>query len=159
MAGAATPATAQLARAGVPYTLHRYDVPADTADYGRAVAAALNVSAERLFKTLVVDVDGRLVVAVVPASRELDLKAVAAAAGGKRAELAERAAAERATGYVRGGISALGQRRRLPTIVDSSADGFATILVSAGRRGWQVELAPEALVRLTGATRAPIARQ
>lgn len=142
----------------VPHTLHPYHVPADTRDYGRAVATALGVPAERLFKTLVAEVDGDLTVAVVPTSGDLDLKALAAAGGGRRAAVADRPAAERATGYVRGGISPLGQRRRLPTIVDSSAAGYPTIYVSAGRRGLQVELAPADLVRLTGASYAPIAR-
>lgn len=158
VAGAATPATAVLSRHRVPHTLHPYRVPADTPDYGRAVAAALGVPAARLFKTLVAQVDGRLTVAVVPSSGELDLKALAAAAGGRRAVVADRSAAERATGYVRGGISPLGQRQQLPTIVDATAAGFPTIYLSAGRRGLQVELAPDHLVRLTGAGYAPIAR-
>jgi Cys-tRNA(Pro)/Cys-tRNA(Cys) deacylase len=153
-----TPAIAVLQKQRVAHTLHPYEVAADTPDYGRAVAEALGVPAERVFKTLVTDVDGALTVAVVPVTGELDLKALAAAVGGKRAAVADRAAAERATGYVRGGISPLGQRRRLPTVVDSSAAGFDTIYVSAGRRGLQVELAPEALLRLTGATTATIAR-
>lgn len=158
MAGAGTPATALLVAQQVPYTLHRYEVPADTPDYGRAVAQALGVPPERVFKTLVAEVAGGLTVAVLPVSGELDLKALAAAAGARKAALADRAAAERATGYVRGGISPLGQRRRLPTILDASASGLDTIFVSAGRRGLQVELAPADLVRLIGATLAPIAR-
>lgn len=158
MAGAATPATALLARQRVPHTLHPYRVAVDTPDYGGAVARALGVPMERVFKTLVAGVDGRLTVAVVPVTGELDLKALAAAARGRRAALAGRAAAERATGYIRGGISPLGQRKRLPTIVDSSAGRLETVYVSAGRRGLQVELAPADLVRLTGATLAVIAR-
>jgi Cys-tRNA(Pro)/Cys-tRNA(Cys) deacylase len=122
------------------------------------VADALGVPPERVFKTLVAEVDGDLVVAVVPVTGDLDLKALAAATGGKRAALAGRAAAERATGYVRGGISPFGQRRRLPTVVDATATGFDTVYVSAGRRGLQVELAPAELIRLTGATLAAIAR-
>jgi Cys-tRNA(Pro)/Cys-tRNA(Cys) deacylase len=153
-----TPATSVLRQQRVPHTLHPYDVPADTKDYGRVVAGALGVPPERVFKTLVTDVDGTLTVAVVPVAGELDLKALATAAGGKRAAVADRAAAERATGYVRGGISPLGQRKRLPTIVDSSVTGFDTVYVSAGRRGLQVELAPADLLRLTGATTAAIAR-
>ena len=153
-----TPAIAVLERQKVPHTLHPYEVAADTPDYGRTVAAALGVPPERVFKTLIVSVDGELAVAVVPVAGELDLKAFAAAAGGKRAAVADRAAAERATGYVRGGISPLGQRKRLPTIVDSSATGFDTVYVSAGRRGLQVELAPADLLRLTGASTAEIAR-
>jgi Cys-tRNA(Pro)/Cys-tRNA(Cys) deacylase len=153
-----TPATVLLQKRRVVHTLHPYDVPADTPDYGRAVAGALGVPPERVFKTLVTEVDGALTVAVVPVTGELSLKALAAAAGGRRAAMADRVAAERATGYVRGGISPLGQRRRLAAIVDSSATGFDTIYVSAGRRGLQVELAPADLLQLTGATVAPIAR-
>lgn len=158
MAAQGTPATTVLVQQQVTHTLHRYEVSADMPDYGRAVAAALGVPPERLFKTLVADVAGTLAVAVLPVAGDLDLKALAAALGGRKATLADRAAAERATGYVRGGISPLGQRRRLPTIVDESASGFDTILVSAGRRGLQAELAPADLVRLTGATVARIAR-
>jgi Cys-tRNA(Pro)/Cys-tRNA(Cys) deacylase len=153
-----TPAVAELQRQRVAHTLHPYEVAVDTPDYGRAVAEALGVPPERTFKTLVTEVDGALAVAVVPVTGELDLKALAAAAGGKRATLADRAAAERATGYVRGGISPLGQRKRLPTIIDSSVAAFDTVFVSAGRRGLQVELAPADLLRLTGAATAAIAR-
>jgi Cys-tRNA(Pro)/Cys-tRNA(Cys) deacylase len=112
-----------------------------------------------VYKTLLAVVDGRLTVAVVPVADRLDLKALATAVDGKRAELAEPAVAERATGYVVGGISPLGQRRRLPTVVDASASGHERVLVSAGRRGLDVELAPADLVRLTGAVLAPIARR
>jgi Cys-tRNA(Pro)/Cys-tRNA(Cys) deacylase len=153
-----TPAIAVLRQQRVAHTLHPYDVAADTPDYGRAVAGALGVPPERMFKTLIAEVDGALAVAVVPVAGELDIKAFAAAMGGKRADVADRADAERATGYVRGGISPLGQRKRLPTIVDSSATGFDTVYVSAGHRGLQVELAPADLLRLTGATTAAIAR-
>jgi Cys-tRNA(Pro)/Cys-tRNA(Cys) deacylase len=153
-----TPALAVLQQQRVAHTLHPYDVAVDTQDYGRVVAETLGVPPERVFKTLVTEVDGALAVAVVPVTGELDLKALAAAVGGKRAAVADRAVAERATGYVRGGISPLGQRKRLPTIVDSSAAGFDTVYVSAGRRGLQVELAPADLLRLTGATTAAIAR-
>lgn len=158
MAGAATPATALLVKQQVAHTLHPYEVAADTPDYGRAVADAIGVPPGRLFKTLVAEVDGALTVAVVPVTGDLDLKALAAAAGGRRAVLAERAAAERATGYVRGGISPLGQRKRLPMVIDTSVTGFDTVYVSAGRRGLQVELAPADLVRLTGATLGDISR-
>ncbi len=109
-----------------------------------------------MFKTLLADVDGRLVVAICPVTAQLDLKAVAAAVGGKKARMADPAAAERATGYVVGGISPLGQRKRLPTVVDASASGLAAVLVSAGRRGVDVELAPADLVRLTAAVVAPV---
>ena len=126
--------------------------------YGQEAALALGVDPRQVFKTLLADVDGRLIVAVVPVDGSLDLKALAAALGGKRASLAEPAAAERVTGYVVGGISPLGQRRRLPTVVDESALAWATVLVSAGRRGLDVELAPADLVRLTGAVTAAVAR-
>ncbi|MFI6822327.1 Cys-tRNA(Pro) deacylase [Micromonospora sp. NPDC050187] len=157
MAGRGTPATALLVKRGVGHSVHPYDVPPDTPNYGAEVAAALGVPADRVFKTLVTEVDGALTVAVVPVTGELDLKALAGAAGGKRAVLADRSLAERATGYVRGGISPLGQRRRLPTVLDASALDFPTVYVSAGRRGLQVQLAPSDLVALTGAGTAPIA--
>ncbi|GAA3759389.1 Cys-tRNA(Pro) deacylase [Micromonospora maritima] len=157
MAGQGTPATALLAKRRIAHSTHPYDVSPDAPNYGALVAAALGVPPERVFKSLVTEVDGALTVAVVPVTGELDLKALAAAVGGKRAGLAERAVAERATGYVRGGISPLGQRRRLPTVVDASASAFPTVYVSAGRRGLQVQLAPGDLVALTGARTAPIA--
>lgn len=157
MAGQGTPATALLGKRGIRHSVHPYDVPPDTPHYGAQVAAALGVPAGRVFKTLVTEVDGGLTVAVVPVTGELDLKALAAATGGKRAVLADRVVAERATGYVRGGISPLGQRRRLPTVLDATALDFPTVYVSAGRRGLQVQLAPTDLVTLTAATVAPIA--
>jgi len=157
VAGQGTPATGLLARHKVAHRLHRYQVEVTAANYGAEVAAALGVDGGRVFKTLVAEVDGDLVVAVVPVTAELDLKALAAARGGKRANMADRALAERTTGYVRGGISPLGQRKALPTVVDASAEGYPTIYVSAGRRGLQVELAPTDLVHLTGAAVAPIA--
>ncbi len=158
MAAQGTPATALLAKQKVRHALHPYEVDAQTPNYGFEVAAALGQDPARVFKTLVAEVDGALTVAVVPVVGELDLKALAAAAGGKRAALADRAVAERTTGYVRGGISPLGQRRALPTVIDESAAGFDTVFVSAGRRGLQVELAPADLVRLTGAITARLAR-
>ncbi|MGX7676343.1 Cys-tRNA(Pro) deacylase [Plantactinospora sp. DSM 117369] len=157
MAGRGTPATALLARQRVPHTLHPYDVAPDTPNYGAEVAAALGVPPERVFKSLVASVDGVLTVAVVPVTGELDLKTLATAVGGKRASLADRALAERTTGYVRGGISPLGQRKALRTVVDASAERFPTIYVSAGRRGLELELAPADLIRLTSATIAPVA--
>ncbi|RAY16507.1 Cys-tRNA(Pro) deacylase [Actinomadura craniellae] len=153
-----TPATVAAGRAGIAYTLHPYEVGPGGESYGEAVADALGVPRERLFKTLLAEVDGRLTVGVVPVSASLDLKALAGAAGGKRAKMADPQVAERATGYVVGGISPLGQRRRLPTIVDESASGFATVYVSAGRRGLQIELSPADLIRLTGAAVAAVAR-
>jgi Cys-tRNA(Pro)/Cys-tRNA(Cys) deacylase len=155
---AATPAITALSRAGVAFTVHRYPHDPASVSYGLEAAHAMGVSAERVFKTLLADVDGRLIVAVVPVSGSLDLKALAAATGGKRAGMAASAAAERATGYVVGGISPFGQRRRLLTVVDRSATGFDTVYVSAGRRGLDLELAPTDLIRLTGATTARIGR-
>lgn len=142
----------------MPHVLRPYDHDPSAPSYGLEAAEALGVAPERVFKTLLARVDGRLVVAVVPVSGNLDLKALAAAAGGKRAEMAEPAEAERSTGYVVGGISPLGQRRALPTIVDSTAADHDEVLVSAGRRGLDVALAPADLVRLTRATLAPIGR-
>ncbi|GAB1645033.1 Cys-tRNA(Pro) deacylase [Krasilnikovia sp. MM14-A1259] len=153
---AGTPATALLSAEGVAYELHPYEVAPDAPNYGALVAEALGVDPRRVFKTLVAEVDGALTVAVVPVTGDLDLKALAAAVGGKRAALADRAAAERSTGYVRGGISPLGQRRRLPTVVDDSALDLDQMVISAGRRGLQVSLNPADLVRLTGATVAAI---
>jgi len=157
----ATPATAALARAGVAHVVRAYDhdpaVAAAAGGYGAEAAAALGVDPAQVLKTLVASVDGDLVVAVVPVDGRLDLKALAAAVGGKRAVMAEPAAAERATGYVVGGISPLGQRRRLRTVVDAGALEHPTVLVSAGRRGLDVELAPADLVALTGAVTAPVA--
>lgn len=153
---AGTPATALLIAENVAFELHPYDVSPDAPNYGALVAQALGVPPEAVFKTLIADVDGALTVAVVPVTGDLDLKALAAAAGGKRAALADRAAAERSSGYVRGGISPLGQRRRLPTVVDDSAQDLDRMYVSAGRRGLQASLAPADLVRLTAAIVAPI---
>lgn len=158
---AATPAVRTLERAKAAFSLHEYDPAAADAGvhgYGEVAVAALGADPAQVFKTLVARVDGALTVAVVPVSGQLDLKALAAAADGRKAAMAEPADAERATGYVRGGISPLGQRKALPTVVDDSALGFGTVLVSAGRRGLQVELAPADLIRLTRARTAPIAR-
>lgn len=157
MSRAATPATAVLTRAGVPFTIHEYAHESGVTGYGEEAAAALAVSPDRIYKTLIVRVDGaRLAVAVLPVGGQLSMKAVAAATGGKRAELAAAADAERSSGYVLGGISPLGQRKRLPTVVDASLLGHPTIYCSAGRRGMQVELAPAALIGLTGASVALI---
>ena len=156
---AATPAVRSLERAEVAHTLHPYDPGhTDGEGYGEAAAAALGADPRRLFKTLVAQVDGVLTVAVVPVAGSLDLKALATAVGGRRAAMADPADAERATGYVLGGISPLGQRKPLPTVVDESALDHPTIMVSAGKRGLQVELAPGDLVRLTKASTAPIGR-
>ncbi|MGW0993823.1 Cys-tRNA(Pro) deacylase [Streptomyces sp. NPDC002520] len=153
-----TPATVALTAAGVTFTVHAYDHDPSHPSYGEEAAEAMGVSPDRVFKTLVADVDGALTVAVVPVSGTLDLKALASAVGGKRAAMADPALAERTTGYVRGGISPLGQRKKLPTVVDASADAHPTICVSAGRRGLEVELSPGDLAKLTGAVLAPIGR-
>ncbi|HET9383217.1 MAG TPA: Cys-tRNA(Pro) deacylase [Streptomyces sp.] len=153
-----TPATVALTAAGVAYTVHSYDHDPAHPSYGEEAAEAMGVSPERVFKTLVADVDGVLTVAVVPVAGQLDLKALAAAAGGKRAAMADPALAERTTGYVRGGISPLGQRKRLRTVLDASASAHDTICVSAGRRGLEVELSPHDLAKLTDAVLAPIGR-
>ncbi|MFI6702125.1 Cys-tRNA(Pro) deacylase [Streptomyces sp. NPDC050509] len=153
-----TPATVALTAAGTAYTLHAYAHDPASPSYGEEAAQALGVSPDRVFKTLVADVDGELTVAVVPVAGSLDLKALAAAVGGKRAAMADPAAAERTTGYVRGGISPLGQRKRLRTVLDASAEAHPTVCVSAGRRGLEVELAPRDLAALTAAVVAPIGR-
>jgi Cys-tRNA(Pro)/Cys-tRNA(Cys) deacylase len=157
-AGGSTPAVRAAVAAGVPHEVVAYTADPAIGSYGAAAAAALGVDEHVVFKTLVTDVDGALTVAVVPVAGSLDLKALAAAAGAKHAGLADPGAAERATGYVVGGISPLGQRRRLPTVVDASALDAEAIYVSAGRRGLQLRLAPGDLIRLTGATVAAIAR-
>ena len=156
---AATPAVTALEQALVAHTLRPYDAdhPPDHG-YGEAAVAALGADPRQVFKTLVTRVDGTLTVAVVPVAGTLDLKALATAVGGRKAVMAEPADAERTTGYVLGGISPLGQRKALPTVVDDSALAFATVMVSAGRRGLQVELPPADLVRLTRARTAAIAR-
>lgn len=156
---AATPATVAASRAGVDFTVRAYAHDPATARYGAEAAEALGLDPARVLKTLVAAVDDTLTVAVVPVSTSLDLKALASAVGGKRAALADPAAAERSTGYVRGGISPLGQRRKLATVVDSSALGHPTVCVSAGRRGLEIELAPADLVALTQATTAVIGRR
>ncbi len=153
-----TPATVVLTAAEVPFTVHSYDHDPSHPSYGEEAAEAMGVSPDRVFKTLVADVDGALTVAVVPVAGQLDLKALASAAGGKRASMADPALAERTTGYVRGGISPLGQRKKLPTVLDESATRHETICVSAGRRGLEVELAPTDLANLTSAVLAPIGR-
>ncbi|MDX3778550.1 Cys-tRNA(Pro) deacylase [Streptomyces europaeiscabiei] len=153
-----TPATVALSAAGVEFTVHAYEHDPAHPSYGEEAAEAMGVSPERVFKTLVADVDGALVVAVVPVAGSLDLKSLATAVGGKRAAMADPTLAERTTGYVRGGISPLGQRKNLRTVLDASADAHDTICVSAGRRGLEVELAPQDLVKLTEAVAAPIAR-
>ncbi|MEV1291388.1 Cys-tRNA(Pro) deacylase [Pseudonocardia sp. NPDC049635] len=157
MAGKGTPATALLARRGIAHRVHSYDHDDRETGYGPEAARAMGQHPDRVFKTLVAVVDGAMTVGIVPVSAQLDLKALAAAVGGKRAVMADVADAERITGYVAGGISPLGQRRRLPTVLDSSATGFSTVYCSGGRRGLEIELAPDDLVSLTGAKVATIA--
>ncbi|MFI5939752.1 Cys-tRNA(Pro) deacylase [Streptomyces uncialis] len=153
-----TPATVALTAAGTVFTVHTYAHDPAHPSYGEEAAEAMGVSPERVFKTLVAEVDGELTVAVVPVAGTLNLKALASAVGGKKATMADPVAAERVTGYVRGGISPLGQRKRLRTVLDASAGAHPTICVSAGRRGLEVELAPADLAALTGAALAPIGR-
>ena len=155
MAGRQTPATRAADRAGIAYTLHEYDHDPRAASFAGEAAEVLGLDPRRVFKTLVVALGGPddLAVAIVPAADQLDLKAV-----GKRAALADTARAEKVTGYVAGGISPLGQRRRLPTFLDDSAPAFATVFVSAGRRGLEIELAPADLAALTAADVRPLRR-
>lgn len=158
MSGKATPATVAAGRTKTTYTLHPYEVQSenDGPSYGTAAADAIGVPHQQVFKTLVAEVDGEFTVGVVPVSGVLDLKALAAAVGGKRATMADPARAEKITGYVRGGISPLGQRKRLRTVIDSSITTLRAVYVSAGRRGLQMELTPMDLIKLTEAVVAPI---
>jgi Cys-tRNA(Pro)/Cys-tRNA(Cys) deacylase len=157
VAGRGTRATDLLARLEIAHTVHAYEHDPRGGAYGLEAAAALGVAPERVFKTLVAEVDEGLTVAVVPVAGRLDLKALAGAAGGKKARMADPAAAERATGYVTGGISPLGQRRALPVVLDATAAGLPTMFVSAGQRGLEIEIAPADLVRAAGAVVAAIA--
>ncbi|GGM83557.1 Cys-tRNA(Pro)/Cys-tRNA(Cys) deacylase [Lentzea pudingi] len=156
MAGRGTPATALLDKQRVAHTLHSYEHDPRHESYGLEAAEALGLVPGRVFKTLVAEVDGKLAVGVVPVTVQLDLKGLAAALKGKKAKMAVVADAERATGYVAGGISPLGQKKRLPVVVDESALQFETVFCSAGRRGLEVEITPAELVRLTGAVVASI---
>jgi Cys-tRNA(Pro)/Cys-tRNA(Cys) deacylase len=158
VAGHATLATTLLDKQGIAHTAHTYQHDPRHASYGTEASEALRIPPERVFKTLITEVDGALTVAVLPVATNLDLKALAAAAGGKRAAMAAVMAAERATGYVAGGISPLGQRKRLPVIIDASALAYATIYCSGGRRGLEIELAPGDLVRAANAAVAPISQ-
>lgn len=160
MAARGTRATQELTGLRIAYSVHAYDHqdPVGGGSYGNGAAAALGVPPGQVFKTLIATVDGSMTVAVVPVAGQLNLKALAQAVGGKRSEMAEPAAAERATGYVTGGISPIGQRRRLPVVIDSSALDWPAVYCSAGQRGLQLQLAPADLVRVTGAVVAPIAR-
>jgi Cys-tRNA(Pro)/Cys-tRNA(Cys) deacylase len=157
-ASAGTPATLRLQRDGVPFTAHPYEHDPRAAAYGLEAAEKLGVEPARVFKTLLAVVDGSLAVGIVPVAQQLDLKAFASALGGKRAEMADPAVAERKTGYVVGGISPIGQKSALPTVLDESAILCETVLVSGGRRGLDLELAPDDLLAVTGGRYAPIAR-
>ncbi|MEU4396189.1 Cys-tRNA(Pro) deacylase [Kribbella sp. NPDC023855] len=156
--GQGTPATVALTKAGVTFTTHTYEHDPAAKSYGLEAAEALGLLPEQVFKTLLVDVDGKLSVGVVPVDKQLDLKAVAAALNGKKATMADPAAAERITGYVVGGISPIGQKRLLPTVVDETASVHETVYVSGGRRGLDLGLSPADLIKLTAARTAPIAR-
>ena len=158
MAGGGTRATQVLSRLGVAHTVHRYQHDPRHPSYGQEASELLGVAPDRVYKTLIADVDGQLTVAVVPVSGSLDLKALALAVGGKKAVLAEPAEAEKASGYVTGGIAPIGLRRSLPVVVDATALGFVTIFCSAGQRGLEIEVAPGDLVSAAGARTAAIAR-
>jgi Cys-tRNA(Pro)/Cys-tRNA(Cys) deacylase len=154
-----TPATVALDRAGVSYTVRAYEHDPAATSYGLEAAAALGVEPERVFKTLLVETDRGLGVGIVPVDALLDLKAVAAALGAKKATMADPAVAERVTGYVVGGISPVGQKRSLPTVLDDSASQHPTILVSGGKRGLDLELAPADLLAVVRGSAAPVARR
>lgn len=156
--GGATPATAALQRLGLAFTTHAYEHDPAHSSYGLEAAEALGVQPERVFKTLIAAVDGRLAVGIVPVSSTLDLKALATALGGKKAEMADQREAERKTGYVAGGISPIGQKTRLPIVIDESARLWPSVFVSGGRRGFELELTAEDLARATDARWAPIGR-
>lgn len=153
-----TPATAVLAKAGVTFTAHEYEHDPRASSYGLEAAERLGLDPHAVFKTLLADVDDRTVVAIVPVTGSLDLKALAQVAGGRKATLADPVKAQRLTGYVLGGISPVGQRRTLPTYLDDSVAGLATIYVSGGRRGLDIGVAPADLIQITGAVIAPLAR-
>ena len=155
---AGTPATVELTRAGVPFTAHAYEHDRGATSFGIEAADELDVDPARVFKTLIADADGRLVVGIVPVTGQLDLKALAAAVGAKRVSLADPALAQRRTGYIVGGISPVGQKSRLETVLDASASVFETVYVSGGRRGFDIELTPGDLLRVTDGRLAAIAR-
>jgi len=153
-----TPATIALTAASISFTPHAYDHDASVTSFGLEAAEALGMGPERVFKTLMAEVDGRLVVGIVPVSRMLDLKALASAVGGKKAAMADARLAERRTGYVVGGISPIGQKTPHPTVLDETAELYDTVFVSGGRRGFDIELAPVDLIAVTSALVAPVAR-
>lgn len=152
-----TPALAFLRRQKVDHDVHVYELTVDADSYGEAVAVELGVEPARLFKTLIAEVDAEPVVAIVPVSGRLSLKALAKAAQGKRATMADPADAERWTGYVTGGISPFGQKRRMPVFIDETATAFETVFASGGQRGVQVEVRPSDLIALLDAALARLA--
>lgn len=152
-----TPATVALTAAGIPFTEHTYTHDPANTNFGLEAASALGLDPDRVFKTLLADIDGELVVAIVPVTGKVDLKRLASAVGGKRAAMADPAVAERRTGYVVGGISPIGQKTAHRTVLDETAELWDTVYVSGGRRGFDIELAPADLVRATGAAIADIA--
>ena len=154
-----TPATVALRGAGIPFTEHTYEHDPANTNFGLEAATALGLEPDRVFKTLMADVDGHLVVAIVPVTGKLDLKGLASALHGKRAAMADPALAERRTGYVVGGISPIGQKTAHPTVLDETAELWDTVYVSGGRRGFDIELTPADLVLATGAVLADIAAQ
>ena len=153
---AVTPAVVALDAAGIAYTIHEYERGEDLRDFGREAAVALGLDHDQVFKTLVVDADQELVVALVPVSCQLSMKRVAAAVGAKKAAMCEPARAERSSGYIVGGISPIGQRTPLRTVVDESAELFDVVYVSGGKRGMDIGLAPSDLVNVLDAVVAPI---
>jgi Cys-tRNA(Pro)/Cys-tRNA(Cys) deacylase len=154
---AKTPALVALTRAGIPHTVHDFGHDSTDRNYGKAAAAALGVEEQQVFKTLVVVADGHHAVGIVPVAGQLSLKGIATALQAKKAEMCDPAVAQRITGYVVGGISPFGQRKLLPTVLDDSAAAYETIFVSGGRRGLDVEVAPDDLLAVLDATLAPIA--
>ncbi len=155
---AGTPATLALTAAGIQFTAHAYEHDPANTNFGLEAATALGLDPDRVFKTLLAEIDGSLVVGIVPVTGKLDLKALASAIGGKRAEMADPTLAERRTGYVVGGISPIGQKHRHPTVIDETAELYDTVYVSGGRRGLDLEIAPGDLIRVTDAIVADIAR-
>lgn len=153
-----TPATVALTRAGISYAVRAYEHDPAAESFGLEAAQALGVDPERVFKTLLVDTGAGLAVGIVPVDHSLDLKAIAAALGAKKVTMADPAAAERSSGYVVGGISPIGQKRALPTVVDDHAFDHETVLVSGGRRGLDLELSPTDLLTVTRGSRGAIAR-
>ncbi len=152
-----TPAVDAAIKAGIQYILHEYPHDSAASSYGEEAANLLKLSPKQVFKTLLVaDTDNKLAVAIVPVSHQLDLKSVAKALGTKRITMANPAEAEKATGYILGGISPLGQKKRLPFVIDDSANDFESIYVSGGRRGLEIELTPDDLIRLCNAKQANI---